>query len=246
MSRVIIALDYPHPTQALELVDRLGDGADFYKVGLELFTRAGAPLVEELRRRGKRVFLDLKFHDIPATVAGAVRSASRLGAEFLTVHAAGGRAMMEAAVEAAGSVADAPVADAADTPAHAPPVRILAVTLLTSLSREEVERTLGRAPVDPTHEVARLADLAVGAGVHGVVSSPLEVESLRRRLGSDPLLVTPGIRLAGGEAHDQARIATPEQAIRAGADYLVIGRAVTGAPDPSRALAEIHRTLEAT
>ena len=237
---MIIALDYAQPSPALELVDRLGDGADFYKVGLELFTHAGAPLVQALRSRGKRVFLDLKFHDIPATVAGAVRSASRLGVEFLTVHAAGGRAMVEAAVEAAESAAES-----GEMAPDAAPVQILAVTLLTSLSRDDVERTLGRSPVDPEQEVIRLAELAVGAGAHGVVSSPLEVESLRHRLGPGPLLVTPGIRLAGGEAHDQARIATPEQAARAGADYLVIGRAVTGASDPFRAMVEIHRTLEA-
>lgn len=237
MAHVIIALDYPHPAPALELVDHLGDGADFYKVGLELFTSAGVPLVEALRGRGKRVFLDLKFHDIPATVAGAVRSASRLGVELLTIHASGGAAMVEAAAEAA--------EEAALSGGAPSPLRILAVTLLTSLSRPEVEAVLGRVPVDPAAEVLRLAAGAVDAGAHGVVASPLEAQPLRSLLGPEPLIVTPGIRMAGGETHDQARVATPEQATRAGADYLVIGRAVTGAPRPAEALAGIHRTLEA-
>ncbi len=237
MAHVIIALDYPHPAPALELVDRLGEEADFYKVGLELFTSAGASVVEALRGRGKRVFLDLKFHDIPATVAGAVRSASRLGVELLTIHASGGAAMVEAAVGAA--------EEAALSGEAASPARILAVTLLTSLSRSEVEAVLGRVPVDPAAEVLRLAAGALEAGAHGVVASPLEAGPLRSHLGPEALIVTPGIRLAGGESHDQARVATPEEAARAGADYLVIGRAVTGARRPAEALAGIHRTLEA-
>lgn len=237
MAHVIIALDYPGPAPALELVDRLGPEADFYKVGLELFTSAGAPFIRELRRRGKRVFLDLKFHDIPATVAGAVRSAARLGAELLTIHAAGGPAMVAAAVAAAQEGAGEGEGES--------PARILAVTLLTSLSRPEIEGVLGRTPIDPAEEVLRLASGAVEAGAHGVVASPLEAGSLRTRLGPAPLIVTPGIRLAGGDAHDQLRIATPEEAARAGADYLVIGRAVTRASDPEEALAGIHQTLEA-
>ncbi|MEQ8329402.1 MAG: orotidine-5'-phosphate decarboxylase [Longimicrobiales bacterium] len=218
MAGVIIALDHPSRDEAMALVDRLGDPADFYKVGFELYVRAGSAVVEELRRRGKRVFLDLKFHDIPNTVSGAVRAAVDLDVEFLTVHAAGGSEMIRAAREAA--------ADRA---------RILAVTVLTSLSPSDVVSVWGRPIQSLRDEVVRLARLAVDAGADGVVASAMEAAWLRRALGRDALLVTPGIRTSG-EHGDQKRVATPTDAVEAGSDYLVVGRAVTNAPDPSAAL----------
>lgn len=228
MADVVIPLDVPDLAAALATVDRLGEEADFYKVGLELHTAEGPAAVRELRDRGKRVFLDLKLHDIPTTVAGAVAAAGRSGAELVTLHAAGGRRMMEAAVEAAAGSG----------------VRLLAVTLLTSLSVDEIEESWGRSILSVRDEVVRLAEAAARAGVTGVVASPLEVAALRRRLGADFLLVTPGIRLEEDDRHDQARVATPTDAVRAGSDVLVIGRAVTASADPAGTLACIRRQLE--
>ena len=229
MPDVIVALDFASAGEALRLVERLGDGADFYKVGLELYTRAGPALVRDLTGRRKRVFLDLKLHDIPNTVTGAVRAATDLGVELLTVHTTGGRRMMETAAAAAGE--------------H---VRLLGVTLLTSLSPSDVEGTWGRSIGSLREEVVRLATLARDSGLKGIVASAQEAQAVRRRLGKEMFIVTPGIRLPGSDAHDQARVATPAQAARAGADYLVIGRAVTGAPDPAAALDKVRRSLEPT
>jgi orotidine-5'-phosphate decarboxylase len=222
MVDVIIALDVPTGHEALALVDLLGEQGTFYKVGLELYTREGPGVVEALRARGKRVFLDLKLHDIPNTVAGAVRAASEQDVELLTVHATGGEAMMAAAQDAA-----------------AGRVRLLAVTLLTSLQPAAVERIWGRELASLRDEVLRLAGQARAAGIEGVVSSAHEAEALRRHLGAEAYLVTPGIRLAGGEAHDQARVMTPAHAVAAGADVLVVGRAVTAAADPAAALTQV-------
>lgn len=224
MAEVIVALDVSSQDEALDLVDRLGDAGRFYKVGLELFCREGPPVLRALRERDKQVFLDLKLLDIPNTVAGAVRAAVDQEVDLLTVHTTGGTEMMEAAVEAA-----------------AGEVRLLGVTLLTSLGPNQVESIWGRELLSLRDEVVRLAELAVDAGIQGLVSSALEVETLRRRLGDEPYLVTPGIRLAGGATHDQTRVATPAAAVEAGADALVVGRAVTRAPDPEAALAEILR-----
>mgnify|MGYP003322764999 CR=1 FL=1 len=222
MSGLIIPLDVPDLDYAADLVDRLGDEADFYKVGLELYTRVGPPAVEMLQRRGKRIFLDLKLHDIPNTVAGAVRSASALGLDLLTLHAQGGEPMLEAAAaERTGGL------------------RLLAVTVLTSLESWHLEAVWGRSVDDTAAEVHRLARMAVASGLDGVVSSPLEAASLRSLLGPDPILVTPGIRPAGSAVGDQRRIATPADAVRAGADYLVVGRPVTQAPDPRAALTAV-------
>src|SRR5687768_10596698 len=203
----------------MRLVDQLGDGADFYKVGLELYTRAGPSLVRDLAGLRKRVFLDLKLHDIPNTVTGSVKAARDLGVELLTVHTSGGRGMMEVAAQAAGGE-----------------VKLLGVTLLTSLSPSDVEAVWGRPIGSLREDVVRLATLAKESGVQGIVASPQEAQAIRRRLGKEVTLVTPGIRLPGGETHDQARFATPAQAARAGADYLVVGRAVTAAADPLVAL----------
>lgn len=227
MAHLIVALDVPTPTEALALVDRLGDGADFYKVGLELYTRAGPPLIAELRQRGARVFLDLKLHDIPNTVARAVEAAAAMEVDLLTLHATGGSAMMEAAVEAADGSLD-----------------LLAVTVLTSLGASDVEEIWGRELHSVREEVVRLAGLARDAGVHGVVSSAQEARDLRRLLGPEAHVVTPGIRLAGGDTHDQNRIATPEAAVRDGASHLVIGRAVTLADDPAEALVRIRASAD--
>lgn len=219
LAEFVVALDVPSRAGALELVDRLGDAADFYKVGLELFGRAGPPVVGDLRQRGKRVFLDLKLHDIPNTVRGAVEAAVGDGVEMLTVHAAGGPSMLEAAAEAAGGGA-----------------RLLGVTVLTSFSASDVEAVWGRDILSVRDEVVRLAALVRDAGLDGVVASALEVEVVKRQFGREFLVATPGIRLSGDPSDDQARVATPAEAVRAGADYLVVGRSVTAAADPVAAL----------
>lgn len=228
MPEVITALDFPDAESALALVDRLGEEGSFYKVGLELFTRVGPPVVEELIRREKRVFLDLKLHDIPNTVAGAVRSAAALGVDLLTVHSAGGGEMMRAAKEAA-----------EEAGAGTASIRIVAVTILTSLGVPQLEEVWGREIGALREDVLRLATLAEDSGLDGVVASALETEAIRRRLGSDFLIVTPGIRPAGADSHDQNRVATPADAVRSGSSYLVLGRAVTQAADPVEALRAI-------
>lgn len=223
MARVIIALDLPTLDEALGLVDALGDETDLYKVGLELFTREGPSVVEALAARRKRVFLDLKLCDIPNTVARAVRRARDLDVELLTLHTTGGRRMMEAAADAAG--------------AH---LTLLGVTVLTSMTASDVGDAWGRKVDSIENEVVRLAGLARESGVGGVVASVREVVAIRKAVGPDLMVVTPGIRLAGEDAHDQARVSTPAEAVAAGADYLVIGRSVTRAPDPAEALRRVR------
>ncbi len=220
MNDVIVALDLPTADEALSLVDLLGDAGGYYKVGAQLYTRAGPDLVRELKDRDKRVFLDLKYHDIPHTVARSVEAAAGLEVDMLTVHASGGASMMEAAREAAGT--DGPV--------------LVGVTLLTSLSAAEVEAVWGKELLSLRDEVARLAGLAAEADLDGVVASALEVENLKRHHGAHFLAVTPGIRPDGNELGDQARVATPTMAVEAGADYLVIGRPIHAAEDPVAAL----------
>jgi orotidine-5'-phosphate decarboxylase len=229
MATIIVALDVPTAAEALALVDRIGDDADFYKVGSPLFTEAGPGVVTELRQRGKRVFLDLKFHDIPHTVARAVESAARLDVELLTLHASGGSAMMRAAREARGD--EGP--------------RLLGVTLLTSFSAADVEEVWNKELRSLRDEVARLASLASDAGLDGVVASALEAEAIKRKHGPGFLVVTPGIRPAGGLPGDQMRTATPAEAVEAGADFLVIGRPVFSATDPVAALAALRAELVA-
>ena len=224
----IVALDVPTLAEALSLVERLGGLCRFYKVGSELFTAEGPPVVRALRERGLDVFLDVKLHDIPNTVRGAARSAARLGARLLTVHASGGRAMMEAAVEGAG-----------------PECAVLAVTVLTSLDAASLAVAWGRAPLEIEREVCRLADDARAAGVHGVVCSGAEVAALRLRHGDALRLLVPGLRMGGDAADDQTRVATPAAVARAGATYLVLGRAVTAASDPRAAMAAVLRSLDA-
>lgn len=227
--RLITALDVPDGAGALALAAALGPAGGFVKVGLELFSAAGPPVVTALRGLGRDVFLDLKYHDIPNTVAAAARQASRLGASLCTIHAANGRAALQAA---AAALADEPPGPAGQRPA------LLAVTVLTSLSAADLDEI---APGGGTlaDRLARLAVLAWESGCDGLVCSAADLPELRRVLGPEPLVVTPGIRPASGAADDQKRVATPRQAAAAGADFLVIGRPVTQAPDPAAALAAI-------
>jgi orotidine-5'-phosphate decarboxylase len=225
----IVALDLPSEARALELVDRLGGACNFYEVGSELFTTAGPPIVSRLRERGSEVFLDLKLHDIPNTVASAVRVIASLDVRLTTVHASGGRSMLEAAVEAA-------VEAAGDR------CGVFAVTILTSLDAGAVaEVTGGHAPVEEA--VMRLAALASSSGVRGVVCSGEEARMIRGRFGATFEMIVPGIRLRGDAHGDQARVVTPEAAAATGADYIVVGRSVTGAPDPVAAMNAVREGL---
>jgi orotidine-5'-phosphate decarboxylase len=231
MSQIIVALDLPTSELALDLVDRLGDAIDFYKIGSPLFTRAGPQVVRDVRARGKRVFLDLKYHDIPSTVAGAVASAAELGVDLLTLHASGGEAMMRAAREARDAAGP-------DGPG------LLGVTILTSFGAADVEQVWNKEIISVREEVVRLGRLAAEAGLQGVVSSPLEIEALKRRHGADFIVVTPGIRPAGVGVADQTRTATPADAMRAGADFLVIGRPIWEAEDPVAVVSAIRTDLD--
>jgi orotidine-5'-phosphate decarboxylase len=224
----IVALDVPELAGARRLVEALGDDCRFYKVGSELFTAEGPGVVRWLREAGCDVFLDLKFHDIPATMRGAARSAAALGARLLTVHAPAGAAGVRAAVEGAGEGCG-----------------VLAVTVLTSFDAAGLAAAWGREALEVDAEVLRLASLAAGAGAHGLVCSAHEVAAVRARFGDRLAPLVPGIRLAGGDAHDQARVATPDDAARAGARYLVLGRAVTAAASPREAMRQVRAALAA-
>jgi orotidine-5'-phosphate decarboxylase len=228
---IIVALDYADPAEAFSMVERLPT-CTWYKVGLELFTRAGPPTVERLVGEGRNVFLDLKLHDIPNTVAGAVHAARGLGARLVTLHASGGEPMLRAAVEAA-----------RDGSRGGEDVRLLAVTVLTSLDDESLAPVMGPGAL-VEDAVGRLAGLARECGIDGVVSSVDECRAVKLACGPDFLVATPGIRPAGGDTDDQKRVATPAVARRAGADYLVVGRAVTRAPEPAAALERIRAELE--
>lgn len=230
---IILALDRPDLDSALALVDGIPDLC-WVKVGLELFTAAGPPVVWALRQRGLRIFLDLKFHDIPATMAGACRSAVRLGAELITVHACAGGEALAAAQDAAGEAAAA---------AALPAPTLLAVTVLTSWDPIRLRSELAIGDDLPAH-AARLAALAETAGIGGLVCSPLEVEALRRAHPDPFVLITPGIRPLGSSQGDQRRTMTPAAAIRAGASRLVIGRPISGAVDPAAAFRSCCRELE--
>lgn len=224
---VIIPLDYPTEQQALDFAQRLSPELCRVKVGKELFTRVGPALVERLQALGFEVFLDLKFHDIPNTVAGALRAAADLGVWMVNVHAGGGRRMMEAAVTALASYRHKPL--------------LLGVTVLTSLSDDDLAE-LGYTE-SVAQRVARLAALAQDSGLDGVVCSAQEARQLRSAHGEGFCLVTPGIRLAGDDAYDQRRVLTPADAVAAGADHLVIGRSITGANDPLAALERVRAEM---
>ena len=225
-SRLIIALDFPQLEPALALARRIAPRVGMLKVGLELFNSAGPTAIESLRAGGARIFYDSKFYDIPNTVAGAAAAAGRLGVSMLNVHALGGRAMMQAAKEGA-------LRGAAE--AGFPPPLVIAVTIVTSLGDRELRDDLGLS--DSSHDlVIRLASLTRESGLDGVVCSVREVPDVKRTCGPDFLTVTPGIRPSWAAAGDQVRVSTPQDAIAAGADYLVVGRPVTRADDPTEAL----------
>ncbi len=229
--RLIVALDVPTAAASAELVNKLEGTCQWFKVGLELFTAAGPAVLEPLIASGHSVFLDLKFHDIPNTVAGAVRSAASWGVRMMTVHAAGGPAMLAAAKAALDGIANPP--------------ELLAVTVLTSMDAAALESTgIARSPAQ---QVELLAKMGLNAGIRGFVCSPQEVVALRALTGPDGVLVIPGIRPAGAETGDQKRIATPADALHNGASFLVVGRPITQAPDPAKAaeaiLAEMAEAL---
>lgn len=229
--RLAVALDFPSAALALDCVDRLDGSVRWLKVGLELFCAAGQPLVETLRKRGFAVFVDLKLHDIPNTVAGAVRTLATTGAGLLTVHASGGAAMLEAAAKASAGLRDGP--------------RLLAVTVLTSMDAGQLSG-VGIAD-SPGAQVLRLGRLAAACGIDGLVCSAEEIGALREGLPAGTMLVVPGIRQAGEAPGDQRRVATARVAIERGASMLVVGRPITQAPDPGAAaravLAEIAAGL---
>jgi orotidine-5'-phosphate decarboxylase len=228
----IVALDVPDLAGAMRIVRTLGDACGFYKVGSELFTAEGPDVVRALRTAGKEVFLDLKFHDIPNTVRAGVRSAARLGVRLVTVHGAGGAAMLQAARDGA----DEGAADRGESEGNRPRCGVLAVTVLTSMDAAALGGAWGRVGVVVRDEVLRLAGLAADAGLHGVVCSGDEAAAVRGAHGARLARLVPGVRLAGGAAHDQARVVTPAEAAAAGATYVVLGRAVTAAPDPAAAM----------
>lgn len=229
--RIITALDVPDSDAMRKLLDRLPEELEIHKLGLELFCAEGPAALAPLHALGKKIFLDLKLHDIPRTVANAVRSASRHNIDMLTLHAGGGRAMIAAAVEAAADFGP-------DRPS------LLAVTVLTSLDGNDMnELGISRSPRE---QVLALGRMAVAAGVDGLVCSPQEVAALRAELGPEPLLVTPGIRLPAGDPGDQKRVATPGGALRDGASHLVVGRPITQADDPAQALSAIERDIRNT
>ncbi|MDX2227383.1 MAG: orotidine-5'-phosphate decarboxylase [Verrucomicrobiae bacterium] len=228
-SKLILALDVPSEAEARRHIDRLRDSVGVFKVGLQLFTACGPQIVEYIRRTGAEVFLDLKFHDIPNTVAHAVKSAAALDVAMLTLHAGGGSDMLKAAREAAESAARKPL--------------LLAVTVLTSMDKDD----LMEVGVDhtPSGQVLNLARLAFKqSGIPGLVSSPLEVPFIREQIGPDVKIVTPGIRPSGAGADDQKRTMTPGEAIRAGANYLVVGRPILEAENPAQAAADVVREIE--
>lgn len=228
--RIIVPLDVDSPDEALRIVESLRGRVGLFKVGLQLFCAAGPGIVRALVDRGERVFLDLKFHDIPNTVARACEAAAALGVWMVNVHAAGGSKMMRAAREALDAVQDRrPL--------------LIAVTVLTSMDKADLAE-LGIA-AEPEQQVMRLAALARGAGLDGVVCSPREAAPLRGQIGDDFLLVTPGVRPQGAALDDQARVLTPAEAIRQGSSYLVMGRPITRAEDPVAALEAVNRELQA-
>ena len=220
--RLIVALDFPAQAKALALVSVLSGAVSIYKIGLQLYTAAGPEIVRAVAATGARIFLDLKLHDIPNTVAKAVAAAGELGVQMLTVHLSGGRAMLEAAVEV-----------------RPPHLALLGVTVLTSATEETLRETGVDSGLD--EQVIRLGELGKKSGIDGLITSPHEVRLLRERLGHEITLVTPGVRPKWAAANDQKRFTTPQEALESGADYLVIGRPITAAPDPRGAM---ERLLE--
>ena len=231
--KLIIALDVETPAQALDLVNQLHSVAGMFKVGSQLFTAAGPQIVRDIIAHDSRVFLDLKFHDIPHQVAGAARSAAELGVSLFTIHASGGREMMQRAVDSVNEVAAKSGVRSA----------VLAISVLTSID-ENILAQIGVTST-PAESVLRLVKLAEASGVDGVVASPQEIETIRKTVSNPEfLVVTPGIRPVTNDAGDQKRVATPSTAIAAGASYLVVGRPITGAPDSLAAAGEIIADMQ--
>lgn len=220
-TKLIVALDFDTVEEAKELVNAAGDSVEWYKVGKQLFTRNGPAAVSFLKEAGKNVFLDLKFHDIPNTVAGAIRSAAAIGADMTNVHAGGGPAMLKAAAEAGEKSG----------------MLTIAVTVLTSMDKAELEAV--GVESEPKDQVVKLAKLAEASGLNGVVCSAHEITPLRKRCKDDFVLVVPGIRPTGSAVGDQKRVMTPAEAASAGADFIVVGRPVTKAENPAAAAAAI-------
>ena len=222
-ARLIVALDVSTAAAAHKIVAAVGDSARIYKVGMQLYTAEGPQIVRDLIASGRNVFLDLKYHDIPNTVAAAVREAAKLGVNMLTVHASGGGAMLHAAVESARNTN--------------PATMVLGVTVLTSLDQRDLEHAGVRGSV--VDQVSRLAALAISHGCHGIVASAQEAAVLRAELGDDFLIVTPGVRPVGVDSGDQARVVTPAEAMASGASYIVVGRPITEAENPAEEAREI-------
>ena len=218
MAELIVALDVNSRQEAVEKVKAIGESVGFYKIGLELFTAEGPDVVKAVKDLGKRIFLDLKFHDIPRTVERAVKSGAKLGVDLMTIHSVGGKAMIRAAADAA-----------AEFGANGP--KILAVTVLTSLDQTDLADVgiVGRTPAE---QVVAMAKFATENGAHGLVCSPKEVGTLSKMLKTGTLFITPGVRPAGSAVGDQKRVATPAEAVRDGATHLVVGRPILAAPDP--------------
>jgi len=215
--RLIVALDFPTKSKALALVSALSGSVSIYKIGLQLYTAEGPGIVRAVAETGAKIFLDLKLHDIPNTVAKAVAAAGELGVQMLTVHLSGGRAMLEAAVKA-----------------RSPNLSLLGVTILTSATPETLSETGVNSGIE--EQVLRLAELGKKSGIDGLITSPHEVRILRERLGDQMKLITPGVRPSWAAPNDQKRFTTPHEALKNGADYLVIGRPITAAPDPRAAV----------
>ncbi|HAA89255.1 MAG: Orotidine 5'-phosphate decarboxylase [Thermoanaerobacterales bacterium 50_218] len=230
--KLIIALDVSDVEQALDLVEKLKNHVGFFKVGLELFCNHGPGIVTAIKEKGGRVFLDLKFLDIPRTAAQAAKAAVRVGADMFTVHLSGGNEMLRAVVDAVREEATG-----------VPHPQVIGVTVLTSLGAEQLKNEVGvlRSPLE---QVLFLAEQALRCGLNGVVASPREASAIRARYGSDLLIITPGIRPRGAGGDDQKRTGTPASALKAGADYLVVGRPVLRAPDPCQAAREIIQEIE--
>ena len=234
MTKLIVALDVDTLDKALALVDAAGSEVEWYKIGSQLFCEAGPDAVAALKKRGKKVFLDLKFHDIPNTVANAVAAGVRMGADMVNVHASGGSEMMRAAVEAA----------AAAKPDGGTAPLVIAVTVLTSMDGAALNEALNTDGVEPAAQVAHLAKLARKSGMNGVVCSAREIELIKEVCGDDFTLVVPGIRPAGSAVGDQKRVMTPSEAAAKGADYIVVGRPVLKAENPAEAAKAINAELQ--
>lgn len=229
MAELIVALDVNTREEAVQKVRAIGESVDFYKIGLELFTAEGPDVVKAVKDLGKRVFLDLKFHDIPRTVERAVKSGAKLGVDLMTIHSVGGKAMIQAAAQAA-----------AECGAAAP--KILAVTVLTSLDQTDLE-DVGIKGRTPAEQVEAMARFAIDNGANGLVCSPKEVGNLSKILKTGTLFITPGVRPAGAAVGDQKRVATPADAVRDGATHLVVGRPILAAEDPVAAAKAIRAEM---